>query len=169
MRRNVTTRGGVHRFRRRGLVGATAAALALTAVTTTTSQPARAVPSQHARHDTVRARHAAPPAGAVVISSRGSGAVGAGRVLVDGTGTSLYDFSGDGFEALTGCQLPTNVSPGGAPCTSIWTPVLATGPVVATNGVIASGLDTEDRPGIGTQVTYFGEPLYRFVADTAPG
>lgn len=108
------------------------------------------------------------PPGAVVISSAGSGAVGAGPVLVDGTGFSLYDFSGDGLDPVTGCR-PTNVSPGGTPCTSVWTPVLASGPLVATNGVIASQLGTKDRPGIGTQVTYAGEPLYRFVRDTAAG
>ena len=28
---------------------------------------------------------------------------------------------------------------------------------------------TSHRPGIGQQVTYFGHPLYTFVADTAPG
>lgn len=110
-----------------------------------------------------------PPPGAVVIGSSGSGAIGAGRVLVDSDGFSLYDFTGDGFQALTGCQLPANVSPTGTRCTSIWTPVLATGPLVATGGVIASRLGTQDRPGIGTQVTYAGEPLYRFVMDTAPG
>jgi predicted lipoprotein with Yx(FWY)xxD motif len=111
---------------------------------------------------------APPPPGAVVISSGGSGSLGVGRVLVDGNGFSLYDFSGDAFQALTGC-LPTNVSPAGATCTSVWTPVLATGPLVAANGVIASKLGTENRPGIGTQVTYAGELLYRFVRDTAPG
>jgi predicted lipoprotein with Yx(FWY)xxD motif len=70
-----------------------------------------------------------PPLGAVAISSGGSGSVGAGRVLVDGDGFSLYDFTGDGFEALTGCQLASNVSPTGASCTSVWMPVLATGPL----------------------------------------
>lgn len=133
---------------------ATAAALALTALSTQAQAAARTV---------------SPSPGAVVISSEGSGAVGAGQVLVDGNGFSLYDFSGDAFEAVTGCQLPTNVSPSGAPCTSVWKPVLATGPLVGTNGVITSKLGTEDRPGIGTQVTYAGEPLYRFVIDTAPG
>jgi hypothetical protein len=86
-----------------------------------------------------------------VISSGSSGAGGAGRVLVDSDGFSRHVFTGDGFEALTGCQLPTNVSPSGAPSTSVWTPVLATGPLVATNGVIASQLGTENRPRFGGQ------------------
>jgi predicted lipoprotein with Yx(FWY)xxD motif len=104
----------------------------------------------------------------VVISSSGSGAADVGRVLVDGNGFSLYDFTGDGLAPVTGC-LPTNVSPTGTACTAIWKPVLATGPLVGTNGVISSLLGTADRPGIGTQVTYAGEPLYTFVFDHAPG
>jgi predicted lipoprotein with Yx(FWY)xxD motif len=107
------------------------------------------------------------PAGAVVISSHGT-SLGVGKVLVDNKGFSLYLFSGDGFDALTGC-LPTNVAPNGTPCTSVWTPVLATGPLVARGGVIASRLGTVTRAGIGKQVTYFGQPLYRFVPDTTPG
>lgn len=151
-----SVRGGitVHRFVWRGVTGAAAAALVLTALSAQAPATARTV---------------SPPPGAVVISSEGSGALGAGRVLTDGNGFSLYGSSGDGFEALTGCQLPTNVSPTGAPCTSVWKPVLATGPLVAANGVIASKLGTENRPGIGTQVTYAGAPLYRFAKDTAPG
>src|SRR5262245_9599270 len=92
----------------KGVMCGAAATLAVTALSAQASATARAV----------------PPPGAVVISSAGSGAAGAGRVLVDASGYSLYDFTGDGFEALTGCQLPTNVSPSGARCTSIWTPVL---------------------------------------------
>jgi predicted lipoprotein with Yx(FWY)xxD motif len=151
MRRGESSGITVRRFGWRGVVSAATGALALTALSVRAPATATAV---------------APPPGAVVISSGGSGAIGAGRVLVDGDGFSLYDFTGDGFEALTGCQLASNVSPTGASCTSVWTPVLATGPLVATN---AAQLGTEDRPGIGTQVTYAGEPLYRFVRDTAPG
>lgn len=143
----------VHRFGRKGVISVAAAALTLTALSAATTASAKAAP---------------PPPGAVVVSSAGSGSVGVGRVLVDGNGFSLYESSGDGLQALTGC-LPTNVSPTGSACTSVWKPVLATGPLIATNGVIASRLGTEDRPGIGTQVTYAGAPLYRFVRDTAPG
>ncbi|MBO0692993.1 MAG: hypothetical protein J2P58_08860 [Acidimicrobiaceae bacterium] len=144
----------IHRFARRGAMIAAGAGLGLTALIIPGSPSAQAAPA---------------PSGAVVISSAASGASGQGRVLVDANGFSLYDFSGDGFEAVLGC-LPTNVSTTtGAACTDVWQPVLATGPVVGTHGVLASQLGTEDRPGIGTQVTYAGAPLYRFVKDTAPG
>ena len=107
------------------------------------------------------------PPGAVIISAH-STPLGVGRVLVDSAGFSLYDFSGDGLESVTGC-LPTNLGPNGMTCTSVWTPVLATGALVARGGVIQSGLGQIMRSDKTLQVTYFGQPLYRFVKDTAPG
>lgn len=53
-------------------------------------------------------------------------------MLVNSQGFSLHDFSGDGFDAVTGC-LPTNMSAGTA-CTSVWRPAVATGPLVAGRG-----------------------------------
>lgn len=137
-----------HRFGRRAVVCAAAAVLAMSALSG--QAPAGAMPAADA-----------PPPGAVVIGSMGTGALGAGQVLVDGNGFALYDFTGDALDAVTGCHPPA--------CTTVWPPVLATGPLFATDGVIASKLGTVDRPGIGTQVTYAGEPLYRFIDDTAPG
>ena len=95
-----------------------------------------------------------------------------GRVLVTGAGQSLYVFTGDGFPfSATGLQLnctALNTAPNGLPCTTAWPPLLATGPLVAKNGVHQAGLGTVTRNGL-TQVTYFGKPLYRFIQDTAPG
>jgi predicted lipoprotein with Yx(FWY)xxD motif len=106
-----------------------------------------------------------PPAGAVVISSRPSSV---GRILIDSAGFSLYEFSGDGASAVLGC-LPTNKAPDGTPCTYFWPPLMATGPLVAGPGVSQHGLGQMNRPGIGKQVTYFGQPLYRFLFDSAAG
>jgi predicted lipoprotein with Yx(FWY)xxD motif len=94
-----------------------------------------------------------------------------GQVLVTGTGRSLYLFSGDNFpfSAKSPIQLPCtalNKAPNGAPCTKFWPPLVATGPLVAKNGVRQKGLGTVTRLGV-KQVTYFGHPLYRFVLDTA--
>jgi predicted lipoprotein with Yx(FWY)xxD motif len=105
------------------------------------------------------------PANAVVVNSVQTKT---NRVLVTAAGFALYDFSGDNAPTITGC-LPTNTGPGGVACTTAWPPLLATGPVVAGKGVNPKGLGTLDRPGIGSQVTYFGAPLYTFVNDKAPG
>jgi predicted lipoprotein with Yx(FWY)xxD motif len=103
-----------------------------------------------------------------VIISAHSSSIGVGRVLVNDAGFSLYDFTGDGLLSVTGC-LPSNTGPGGIECTQVWIPVMATGPLMAKNGVIQSGLGQMNRPGIGAQVTYFGHPLYTFGFDGEPG
>ena len=93
-----------------------------------------------------------------------------GTVLATGTGGSLYTFSGDAFPfATTGLQLnctALNVTSTGEPCTTPWMPLTASS-VIAEHGVQQSGLGTVTRNGV-TQVTYFGKPLYTFIADTAP-
>jgi predicted lipoprotein with Yx(FWY)xxD motif len=107
-------------------------------------------------------------ANAPVVVSAQQSALGVGRVLVNARGASLYVFSGDALSSITGC-LPTNMSTMGTPCTSVWRPVMATGPLVAADGVLPRGLGHMSRPGIGSQVTYFGQPLYTFVFDLAAG
>ena len=93
-----------------------------------------------------------------------------GTVLETGTGGSLYTFSGDAFPfATTGLQLnctALNVTASGEPCTTPWLPLTASS-VIAEKGVQHRGLGTVTRNGV-TQVTYFGKPLYTFIADTAP-
>ncbi len=106
------------------------------------------------------------PSGAVVVSSRQTSA---GRVLINSSGFSLYVFSGDAAPTPVTSCLPANTAPTGTMCTAIWRPLLATGPLVAGPGVRAKGLAKLTRAGIGDQVTYFGQPLYTFVQDTAAG
>jgi predicted lipoprotein with Yx(FWY)xxD motif len=106
----------------------------------------------------------------VVVTTTGSKF---GPVLVTGSGTSLYVFSGDSFPFSPAgpLQLPCtalNKAPNGITCIYAWPPLLATGPLVAQGGVRQAGLGTVKRNGL-TQVTYFGHPLYGFIEDTAPG
>jgi predicted lipoprotein with Yx(FWY)xxD motif len=82
-----------------------------------------------------------------------------GRILVDGTGRTLYLFEKDrrGRSACSGT------------CAAYWPPLLTHGKLTAGRGVRASLLGTIRRANGSTQVTYAGHPLYRYLPDTKPG
>ena len=129
------------------------------------AMPAAAAPAR-------AAATAAPTASGarVVVTTTGSKV---GRVLITGSGESLYVFSGDNFPfSPTGTpQLACtalNQAPNGLPCTTAWPPLVAAGPLVARGGVRQKGLGTVTRNGV-SQVTYFGSPLYGLMGETAPG
>jgi predicted lipoprotein with Yx(FWY)xxD motif len=102
---------------------------------------------------------ASPAAAAgLTVSSR---MTAEGKVLVGPSGLSLYVFSGD-LSSATGCT--------SAACQKFWPPLLApSGSVSAGPGVKAGELAVKKRPGVGDQVTYYGQPLYYFLKDTAAG
>jgi predicted lipoprotein with Yx(FWY)xxD motif len=52
-------------------------------------------------------------------------------------------------------------------CTSLWPPLIATGPVTGPSDV--PGLATVSRPDGATQVTFNGHPLYTYANDKAAG
>jgi predicted lipoprotein with Yx(FWY)xxD motif len=100
----------------------------------------------------------AASAAGVTVSSRPTAE---GRVLVGASGLSLYIFTGDSSSA-TACT--------SAACQKFWPPLLAPGgPVSAGPGVNAKELAVATRPGVGRQVTYYGHPLYYFLADKGAG
>ena len=104
-----------------------------------------------------------------------------GRVLVVGSGAyagcSLYLLTSDQLHALSGvhfaCSDNANVL--GKPCdTVLWPALLTKGAPIAGPGVKRTLLGTvarSDLPGIASarQVTYAGQPLYRFFLDETPG
>ena len=104
-----------------------------------------------------------------------------GRVLVVGSGDyagcSLYLLTSDQLHALSGadfaCSDNANVLK--MPCdTVLWPALLTKGAPVAGPGVNPTLLGTvtrTDLPGLSSvrQVTYAGQPLYRFFLDEAPG
>jgi predicted lipoprotein with Yx(FWY)xxD motif len=104
-----------------------------------------------------------------------------GNVLVVGSGAyagcSLYLLTSDQLHALTGAPLACsdNANALGAPCDSVlWPALLTEGAPIAGRGVNPTLLGTvtrSDMPGLPPvqQVTYAGQPLYRFIFDETPG
>jgi len=86
---------------------------------------------------------------------------GLGAVLVDSTGTTLYQFLPDGAKKVT-CT---------GSCASIWPPVMlpSGARLAASGGVKASLLSSDPNPAGGRVVTYAGSPLYTYVSDASPG
>ncbi|MCQ9130521.1 MULTISPECIES: hypothetical protein [Streptomyces] len=104
-----------------------------------------------------------PPAAGSAPATGGSGTLQArttslGRILVDGSGRTLYL-----FEADTGA---TSHCYGG--CAQAWPPDTTTGHPSA-HGLNAALVGTTARNDHTTQVTYDGHPLYRFAEDAKPG
>jgi predicted lipoprotein with Yx(FWY)xxD motif len=104
-----------------------------------------------------------------------------GKVIVIGsgayTGCSLYLLTSDQLHALTGSHFACSddLNAIGAPCdTVLWPALLTDGAPIAGAGVNPKLLGTvtrTDLPGLPAvqQVTYAGQPLYRFVFDENPG
>jgi predicted lipoprotein with Yx(FWY)xxD motif len=153
-------------IRRRTLLTMAAALVTAPFALTMAASAATAAPAAPVAHTAAAHAGTATTGGATVITTEHTKF---GTVLVTGTGESLYTFSGDKFPfAATGLQLNCtglNVAASGTPCTTAWPPLTASS-VIAKKGVRQHELGTVTRNGV-TQVTYFGEPLYGFVADTA--
>ena len=163
-------------FRRLGgpITGPAIAALTLglIAVALQFSSPAKAVSSSCADPVT------SAPTGPATVSAASTSY---GRVLVVGsgayTGCSLYLLTSDEVHALSGadfaCSDGSNAI--GAPCdTVLWPALLTKGAPIAGTGVNPTLLGTvtrSDLPGLPSvqQVTYAGQPLYRFFLDEVPG
>jgi predicted lipoprotein with Yx(FWY)xxD motif len=82
-----------------------------------------------------------------------------GKILVDGSGKTLYLFAKDTTTAST-CY--------GA-CATYWPPLLTKDAAVAGAGLTASLLGTTKRNDGSLEVTYAGHPLYYVITDHNPG
>jgi predicted lipoprotein with Yx(FWY)xxD motif len=87
------------------------------------------------------------------------GSTDLGRILIAGTGRTLYLYTPD-TKGTSTCY---------GQCASFWPPLLTSGKARAAHGVKASLLGTTRRKDGKLQVTYAGHPLYLFAEDTAPG
>jgi predicted lipoprotein with Yx(FWY)xxD motif len=153
-------------IRRRALLATAVALVTVPFAAAMAASAATAAPAAPAAHAAVAHAATTSTFGATVITTEHTKF---GTVLVTGTGESLYTFTGDEFPfATTGLQLSCtalNKAASGTPCTTAWPPLTASS-VIAKNGVRKSELGTVTRNGV-TQVTYFGKPLYGFIADKA--
>lgn len=159
------------RFGRRSLAAAAAAAALVLALLggLQFSSSARAETSSCA--DSVTAA----PTGPATVSAETKAPFG--KVLVVGSGAyegcSLYLLTSDQLHTLTGSHFACNdaFNAIGQPCdTFLWPALLTKGAPVAGPGVNAGLLGAvtrDDLPGLGSvqQVTYAGQPLYRFFLD----
>jgi predicted lipoprotein with Yx(FWY)xxD motif len=84
----------------------------------------------------------------------------AGTILVDSRGFTLYAFTKD-RRNHDACASIRN-------CLAVWPMLTVTGKPTAGPGVRRSLIGTITVKG-KKQVTYAGHPLYRYIADTAPG
>ena len=84
-----------------------------------------------------------------------------GKVVVDGTGRTLYVFDKD-----TATPPKSNCD---GDCAAMWPPVLAGDGTPQLDGVDASLVGTVARTDGSKQVTLAGLPLYQFVKDTKAG
>jgi len=82
-----------------------------------------------------------------------------GKILVDGSGRTLYLFEADKGTTST-CY---------SSCASYWPPLLTNGAPQAGSGANASLLGTTNRTDGTVEVTYGGHPLYYVVTDHNPG
>jgi predicted lipoprotein with Yx(FWY)xxD motif len=93
-----------------------------------------------------------------------------GKILVNGSGFTLYAFTKDPRNKDT-CL--TSSSGGGgygsSSCPEVWPPLTTSGKPIAGAGVKASLLSTISLPGGRKQVTYAGHALYRYAPASAPG
>ena len=98
-----------------------------------------------------------PSPGAALIAVRDHPQLG--RMLTDGAGRTLYQFSQDTRD-MSNCT---------GTCAQNWPPLPApTGALTAPPGITGT-LGVITRPDGARQVTYNGIPLYYFMRDTQPG
>lgn len=98
-----------------------------------------------------------PVSGPATIAVATNGKLG--KILVNGSGQTLYLFEKDTSTAST-CY---------ASCATYWPPVLTSGAPVAGAGLDGMLLGTTKRTDGTTEVTYAGHPLYYVVTDHNPG
>jgi predicted lipoprotein with Yx(FWY)xxD motif len=84
-----------------------------------------------------------------------------GKILVDGSGFTLYRFTRDARNKNACVKI--------SGCSAVWPAFSTTGNPTAGQGVKASLLSTIKLPSGRRQVTYAGDPLYRYAEGSEAG
>jgi predicted lipoprotein with Yx(FWY)xxD motif len=84
-----------------------------------------------------------------------------GKILVDASGFTLYEFTRDSRNKDTCVKV--------SGCSTVWPALSTHANPTAGSGVRASLLSTINLPGGARQVTYAGHPLYRYAEATERG
>lgn len=84
-----------------------------------------------------------------------------GTILVNGRGFTLYAFTRDSRNRDACVKVKG--------CLGAWPALTTGGKPIAGRGVSAALIGTINVKGVGTQVTYAGQPLYTYIGDTSPG
>ena len=84
-----------------------------------------------------------------------------GKILVDSSGFTLYEFTRDSRNTDTCVKV--------SGCSTVWPALSTHGSPTAGSGVKASLLSTIKLPGGARQVTYAGHPLYGYAEATERG
>jgi predicted lipoprotein with Yx(FWY)xxD motif len=107
------------------------------------------------------ARPGAPTAEAARVAKVQLRHTSSGRILVNGSGFTLYRFTRDSRNKDTCAKV--------SECPANWPALRSSGKPIAGPGVKASLLGTIALPGGGRQVTYAGHPLYTYAAASERG
>jgi predicted lipoprotein with Yx(FWY)xxD motif len=94
-----------------------------------------------------------PPIGDVSLEIDDRGDVG--QIIVDGSGRTVYVFTADGPNDPTCYDV----------CADTWLPILAKGDPAGGIGIDVAAASTTSRRDGTNQVTYKGQPLYRYAGD----
>src|SRR3712207_2347963 len=82
-----------------------------------------------------------------------------GRIIVDGTGRTLYGFTKDGRKGPSRC---------GGDCAEAWPPFIVSAEPKAGAGARAKRIGVRERRDGRLQATYRGHPLYYYVGEDEP-
>ena len=111
---------------------------------------------------TVASAHGGAPAAQAAKTTRvGLSHTSLGRILVNGSGFTLYEFSKDARNRNTCAKIRE--------CSAVWPALTTSGKPVAGPGVKASLLSTIKLSGGARQVTYAGHPLYTYAPASERG